>query len=651
MELALFIAVLCAVIGLFAARRDRSFGLVAIGAIAMGGAGWSFVATSPDAALREALHEALPASIEDDAFASSDSCRACHPGQYASWHDSFHRTMTQAAKPDSVLADWDGITLEDRGFTTKLSRRGDAFWAELADPLWHQDSSPERPPEPPMIEARVVMTTGSHHLQNYWVRRPSEGTAYLDSFDNGALVQLPWVWMIDEARWSPVQDSFLTPPSPHLEPPAVWNTSCHLCHSVAPEPRYDGEGFDTRASELGVACEACHGPGAEHVRVNRSPLRRYGRWLSGEEGDPTIVNPARLDPARSTEVCGQCHSFTRVVDIPGWQREGVAFRPGDKLSDSKVLLLREEIPENPHLVAQLAEEPNALTGRYWRDGTIRVAGREYNGLAESGCFQRGDMTCLSCHSLHDYAKASDQLSAELGEDDSCLQCHESFRENPTAHTHHGLASSGSRCLNCHMPHTTYGLFVAMRSHRIDSPSAAVSKATGRPNACNLCHLDQTLAWTDQHLGEWYGSPASDLDDDDRNVAASVRWLLEGDAAQRAITAWHMGWPAAQEASGKGWQAAHLAVLLADPYASIRRVSQRSIKTLPGFESFSYDHLASAEELVAARGEAWSRWQQSAPRHFDQHGSSLLFDENGGIDFPAFSRRLDSRDNTPLRIIE
>src|SRR5580658_8205997 len=30
-------------------------------------------------------------------YVTSSACRSCHPSEYASWHDSFHRTMTQPA--------------------------------------------------------------------------------------------------------------------------------------------------------------------------------------------------------------------------------------------------------------------------------------------------------------------------------------------------------------------------------------------------------------------------------------------------------------------------------------------------------------------------------------------------------------------------
>ena len=646
MELGLFTLALILVVAVFARRSNRFVIGGAIFVIASGAVAWSFVSEPPTP-----RDSGLPGPLEEADFTSSNACRACHPAQYASWHDSYHRTMTQTATEDTVLADWEALKLEDRGFTTRLFREENEFWAELPDPLWHQDKSPERPSTPPLIKARVVMTTGSHHLQNYWIRRPTEGTAYLDSFDNGALVQLPWVWIIEDGRWSPVQDSFLTPPSPHTEPPAVWNTSCHLCHSVAPEPRFNGQGFDTRVAELGVACEACHGPGQAHAEANRSPARRYSQWLFGEGGDPSIVNPARLDAKKSTEVCGQCHSFTRVVDLPGWQKNGIPFRPGGDLAESKALLLHEDIPQSPHLLAQLADEPNALVGRYWGDGTIRVAGREYNGLAESACFQEGEMSCLSCHSLHDYTEAADQLSSTGSSDAPCLDCHPTFREDPSAHTHHDLGSEGSRCQNCHMPHTTYGLFTAMRSHRIDSPSVKNSKNTGRPNACNLCHLDKSLAWAGDHLSDWYDQPITELDEGERAQSAAVRWLLQGDAAQRAITAWHMGWEPAQKVSGKGWQAAHLAVLLTDPYVSVRRVAQASIATLPGFEVFEYDHLASPEQLVASRDEAWRLWQKAIPRSLDRKGPALLLQSNGRIDKAALTDQLNARDETPLRIIE
>src|SRR5882672_7555596 len=53
-----------------------------------------------------------PIQVPADGYASSQTCRACHPSQYASWHGSYHRTMTQIATPETVLPSFDGVTVE-----------------------------------------------------------------------------------------------------------------------------------------------------------------------------------------------------------------------------------------------------------------------------------------------------------------------------------------------------------------------------------------------------------------------------------------------------------------------------------------------------------------------------------------------------------
>ena len=131
--------------------------------------------------------------------------------------------------------------------------------------------------------------------------------------------------------------------------------------------------------------------------------------------------------------------------------------------------------------------------------------------------------------------------------------------------------------------------------------------SGRPNACNLCHLDQTLEWSGGYLTEWYGQPLVELDEDERSIAASILWVLKGDAAQRTILAWHLGWEAAREASGGTWMAAYLAQLLTDSYSATRQVAYRSIVELPGFEAFDYDYVAPRSELEQKATEATELW--------------------------------------------
>ena len=42
-----------------------------------------------------------PIEVASDRYVSSRTCRACHPSQYASWHASYHRTMTQVGDTHS----------------------------------------------------------------------------------------------------------------------------------------------------------------------------------------------------------------------------------------------------------------------------------------------------------------------------------------------------------------------------------------------------------------------------------------------------------------------------------------------------------------------------------------------------------------------
>lgn len=584
-------------------------------------------------------------------FVTSTTCRACHPGEHRTWHDTFHRRMTQPATVENVLGDFADVALTSRGHTVRFSRRGDEFFVDMVDPVWFEAPTPGREGAPPRIHERVVMTTGSHHLQTYWVRRTQREGAYLMP-DTGAMYQVPFVWMVETGRWIPTQDSFVTPGRSSVERLLPWNTSCNMCHSVATEPHYTPTAMDTRSVELGIACEACHGPGGDHVAANSSPLRRYARHLATEQaGDPTIVNPARLDKQRSVEVCGQCHSFNKELDMTRWAKTGVAYRAGGDLSETKAVFRYTETPTHPRLLEHLRAEPDALSGRFWKDGTMRVAGREYNGLLESRCHTHGEMTCLSCHSMHGYATPADQLKPAVLGDESCLQCHADYADRIAAHTHHAADSVGSRCMNCHMPHTTIGLFVAMRSHRIDNPSAAVDARTGRPNACNICHLDRTLQWTAEHLSEWYGQPLVTLTADQAAIAAGVRWLSSGDAAQRAIAGWAVGWSDAQAAAGRGWQGAFVTGLLEDEYAVLRHVGLRSLRTLPGFEGFDLDFLAPPAELQARTRDAVRTWLRESRTSLDRRGPHLLLDQNGKVDVETHSRLVRARDHTPLRIIE
>lgn len=362
-------------------------------------------------------------------------------------------------------------------------------------------------------------------------------------------------------------------------------------------------------------------------------------------------------------VCGQCHStsiWTSQAAIDDWMANGFRYRPGDRLADTKWVVRGKQEWNAPEVQAVLGFQPDFLSNTFWPDGMNRVSGREYNGLLETPCFQRGEMSCLSCHQMHQSADdprsaeewADDQLKPGMRGNAACTQCHADYAEDErlSAHTHHATTSEGSLCYNCHMPHTTYGLLKAIRSHQLDSPSVAAGAAVGRPNACNQCHLDRTLEWAARTLEQWYAIPAPELSPDERQVAASVLWLLLGDAGQRALAAWTLSWEPALEASGNDWEGLYLGVLLADPYDAVRYIAHRSLRRLPGLAGQEYDFTASPAKLQQAGNRALAAWRsQRGPQA--RRGDAILIDEHGEPRMAELLRLLRERDDRAVLFAE
>jgi hypothetical protein len=628
---------------------------------AAAGLGGAAVALN-DAPPPEQLVTHRPVQVKSDGYVSSDTCQACHPDQYKSWRASFHRTMTQVATAETSHASFDDVTVGSvHGRPMRLSQRGRQLWAEFDDP----DAAPDASGLRPRIEREVVMSTGSHHQHVFWY---ATGRHRL-------LGQLPAAYLIQEARWIPRRSAVMHPPTePLFSETGHWNSTCIACHSTHGKPQFDtpfgtqpvdSQTVATTTAELGIGCEACHGPGETHARLNRNPLRRYGLHF-GPAFDETIVQPTRLDPQRSSQACGQCHGIWEFYDRSG-EREansgGLPFRPGEELSRTRFFAQPTRNTGSQTMQALLSDDPGFIRDSFWADGMVRVSGREYNGLIESPCFKNATdakrtLTCFSCHTMHKPASdgramaewANDQLDASAAGDEACLSCHEPMRADISTHTKHAPGSSGSSCYNCHMPYTTYGLLKTIRSHTVSSPSVAESAKVGRPNACNLCHLDKTLEWTSNALAQSYGQRPATLTDDEKSTAASLLWLLRGDAGQRAIAAQAMAWEPAQRTSGTAWMAPHLANLLDDPYDAVRFIGGRALRSLPEFRTFSYDFVAPQPQRYQAQLQTMRLWDQQRGRPGPTN-SELLYTGEGKVDVGRVLALLKERDSRRMLLRE
>lgn len=589
-----------------------------------------------------------PIEVRSDGYVSSRTCRSCHPRNYATWYGSYHRSMTQLATPEAVLGDFDRVEAWAHGERLVLERRGDEFWVERDDPDADGTAEPSS-----RVRQQVLMTTGSHHYQVYWVA----------TGNTRKLAPLPIVYRIPEQRWVPRSAVFLAPPvdAPRDET-GRWNDTCVHCHATQGQPRLFGpEEIDTQVGEFGIACESCHGPGEEHVRANGDPLRRYGQHFS-EDPDPTIVNPENLPVDLASHLCARCHGITEPRSLEEWQQTqlaGFAFEPGQDLSGAREIVECCDGPDEGLTAQEIERNLEKEAPYFWSDGMVRIRGREFQGLLATPCYTAGAMSCLSCHAMHQPVDdprpleewADDQLKPGMLGDRACLQCHESFADTIEEHTHHPASSPGSRCYNCHMPFTVFGLLKANRSHQVDSPDVAKSVETGRPNACNQCHLKETLAWAADALEEWYGTPRPELDEDQKSLAASVLWALRGDASQRALMAWSMGWEPAREASGDEWTVPYLSELLLDPYDAVRFIAYQSLREQGRADDVEYDYVGPEPQRVAAAKRVLRTWAATPPADPEVFGERVLIDAGGSVDWDAYERLTKDRDVRPIYLAE
>lgn len=502
-------------------------------------------------------------------YAGSAACLPCHADHHASWANTFHATMTQLPNEASVLGAFDGKEVRYGRDVARPFRDGATFAMQV--PVAGGSSR----------RADVALTVGSRRYQQYFEHDAT----------SGAYVRLPILWHVALQRWLPLETVFLGPDQDGLgHNAAVWNENCILCHNTGARPgmtnakeasrRRSAAHFASEVGELGIACEACHGPGAEHAQKNRDPFVRRG-----DAAASAIATPHELDQERAVAMCGQCHG-ARLPEpfdlLHAWFTTGPTFRPGDRLFDH-VLPIRRDTP------VRGGADPETFSLRFWGDGTPRLTAYEFQGLTDSACYRGGVLTCMHCHTMHG-GDPRGQLRPDRDGNAMCTQCHEAIGKDVQAHTHHAADGAGSSCVACHMPKIVYGVLEVHRSHRIDNPDPARDAAAGRPHACTLCHVDRTLDWAAASMRTWWGehyvSPKRRADEAPLALADAAANLFAGDAAARAVAANALGAPGVvmgkdHEAAVRAW----LAVTLGDGWPSVRFFARRSLLALEARSSF------------------------------------------------------------------
>jgi len=144
-----------------------------------------------------------------------------------------------------------------------------------------------------------------------------------------------------------------------------------------------------------------------------------------------------------------------------------------------------------------------ISGRQsrWPDQSSLFMSLESFEMDSGACLS--EIKCTHCHNPHE--RGPDAGGPDRQEHlAACVACHEKLQSKEAASAHSNHTAGQASCLDCHMPRVVQGADVYNRSHRISSPTDPKILNTGMPNACNLCHLDESLAWTQESLESGWG---------------------------------------------------------------------------------------------------------------------------------------------------
>jgi hypothetical protein len=110
----------------------------------------------------------------------------------------------------------------------------------------------------------------------------------------------------------------------------------------------------------------------------------------------------------------------------------------------------------------------------------------------------------------------------------------------------------------------------------------------------------------------------------------------------------MGWVPAQETSGSQWMPRFLAESLVDPYASVRYLAQRALKSAPGFRDFQYDYIAPLAQRAQARQHALDLW--NGRTNIAESGSTLR-QSDPLLQEDKVRALIQQRDNRRMELLE
>jgi predicted CXXCH cytochrome family protein len=381
------------------------------------------------------------------------------------WEGSHHAKAWTETTPDNVLGDFDDVYFTQNGITSRFYRDGETYMIEADGPTGRIQSYP------------VHSVVGIEPLQQYLLET-----------EKGRLQSFDVVWDTEQERWYhlyPDQELFAGDGLHWTGTYKNWNARCAECHATDFNKNYSpiNRTYASTQQEIGVGCEACHGPGEAHLEWAEKLETTQIPWEGLTETGLTI--DMRAGGETYIQQCASCHARREPFE-DGNPMPGTEFHDAYRLST-----LRE--------------------GAYYADGQILDEVYVYGAFLQSRMYAKG-VTCNNCHEPH---------TAELRDTGNglCTQCH-SGAGNPDfptlslksyddpSHHFHEAGSEGAQCKSCHMIERDYMVVDGRRDHSFRIPRPDLSLETRGPDACTDCHSDQTASWAATAIENWYPGSAN-----------------------------------------------------------------------------------------------------------------------------------------------
>jgi hypothetical protein len=523
-------------------------------------------------------------NIHPSDYAGPDACKKCHAEKFSQWSQHAHRWMNASLPHDNVKGDFSGTeTISYLGGTGSFYRDGPEYRMRLV-------REQER-------EYAITQTIGSRFFQ-YYIGRQIAGP----SSDFRALYEqehvLPFGYWMDEQEWVPVvhvadelPDGQRTDPFTPIERREdlqIYSQRCDVCHTTFPLADLLGANPGVISREIPTDV---HFMVADYLDDAHPELKSQVHPAE----NPGKAEMAQVLFALNSRKASD-HAVTQGISCE-------ACHLGAKRHVENPKIKPEFFPRSPHLIT-MSDREDPQYGRThrnvnWACGRCHVGNRpqfasgaatwnstEYTDAMRGSCYS--ELRCIDCHEPHQGIGKKWSKSPAV-DDASCVRCHDVFQQ-PSArqeHTHHAPSSEGSRCMNCHMPHLNEGLQDVVRTHMITSPTDERMIYENEPNACNLCHLDQSIDWTLKYFETWYGKDYAtdriDLTYANRDQRLGDSWMKSEREAVRLVCV------AAARRRRATWAVPQVIEALDDPYLINRQFARICLEDMLGIELVDFGY--------------------------------------------------------------